>query len=439
MTQKNSVSKSGVASSTATSTVVSQIVATAMPYRWVALAICFLAYGVSYMPRLGLGPLAPFMKTELALTKAQIGFFISAAMAGNAIFLIPAGYLADKVGVRWVLCFGQVVAGLFLIGMFFAETYVTVMVAMFAVGLGLGFLSPSTTKGVVEWFPLKERAMAMGIKQMSLNGAGLVTAVTLPMLAVAFGWRMGFIVLGIVAIVSGILSAIVYRDPPKDKQEAPVAVSTASSASVAPPVKKGSWLSVFRTREIWLIIAAGVTLYVGEFGMMTYFVLYLKTHLMISVVTAGFLLGALDVGGFFGKPIAGVISDRLWGGRRKPTFILLGILSTIFTAIFAILPVGTPQWLILVCAFGFGFAAIGWGGIYFTMVAECAGKEHAATVLGAGSVFLMIGNIVGVPLFGHISDVTGTWTWSFIYLVGLSAMGTVALLFVREEKRRLTT
>lgn len=398
-------------------------------YRWMALFICFLAFMIAYVPRLSLGPLAPFMKADLGLTKAQIGLFASAAVAGYGVFLIPAGWICDKWGVRWTLCFGQVVAGCCLIAMLFAQSYTMGLVVMFVAGLGMGFLSPSTGKGIVEWFAIKERGMAMGIKQTSVNAGGLITAVTLPTVAIAFGWRWGFAILGAVAILSGILSAVFYKDAPK----------SASSASAAAPVKKESWLMVFKTREIWLISMAGIALYIAEMGVLIYFVLFLKTQLLVPVVAAGFLLGAIDVGGFCGKPIAGIISDRLMGGKRKPTFILLGAISTIFTVGFALMSTGTPQWVILVCAVFFGFAAVGWGGIYFTMVAECAGKDNAATCLGASSLLLVIGNIIGVPLFGHISDVTGTWTWSWIYLIVMSVVGTAALFFVREEKRRLST
>jgi len=115
----------------------------------------------------------------------------------------------------------------------------------------------------------------------------------------------------------------------------------------------------------------------------------------------------------------------------------LGAISTVFTIVFAMMPVGTPQWLILVSAIVFGFAAVGWSGICSTMIAEMAGKENAATTFGATSVLLVIGNVIGVPVFGYISDVTGTWTWSWVSLVALGVLGTGALFFVREDRRKL--
>ena len=407
-----------------------QVIATAMKYRWVALAIAWMAFGVAYAQRLSLGPLAPFMREELGLSKAQVGLYASSATFGYGLTLIPAGYLTDKIGTRWTLCLGQIIAGSFLIAMIFAQGFTIGLIVMFGAGLGLGFLSPSSTKAIVEWFAVKERAMAMGVKQTSVNAGGMLTAATLPFVAITFGWRWGFFALGVFAICSGIAAAFIYKDPPKSEAEA-------TAAATAGP--RESWLHLFRERDIWCLGLAGVALFIAEYGVLTYFVIYLKAHLLIPVVAASFLLGSIDLGGLFGKPIAGIISDRLFKGRRKPAFIILGAISTFFTAVFAVMPAGTPQWLILICCIIFGFAAVGWGGICYTMVAELAGKENAATALGATGTILVMGNVLGVPVFGYLSDLTGTWTWSWVYLVVVGIIGTGALFFVREEKRKLST
>ena len=422
--------------STAKATIAGQVTAASPPYRWVILVITFSAFAVAYMQRLSLGPLAPFIITGLGVTKTQIGLIASAATMGYGTTLIPGGWVADRLGVRWTLCIGQIIAGTFLILMLFADTFTMAMVVMYGAGVGLGMISPSAVRGIVTWFPLKERAMAMGINNMSVNAGGMLTAATLPMIAIAFGWRYGFMALGIFAIVSGIVPAIFYREPASG---AATAAPLAGPATAASPVKKESWVTVFKSRDIWLIIAGGTGLYIVEMGVLTYFVLYLKTHLLVQVVAAGFLLGAIDFGGLFGKPVAGVISDRIFSGRRKGAFMTLSIISTVLAGVFAIMPVGTPQWLILLCCLVFGFAAVGWGGIYFTMVGECAGKENVGVVSGACSMALVSANVIGVPIFGYLTDKTGTWMWSWTYLVVLGIIGTTALFFVREERRRIST
>ena len=406
---------------------IEQGVAKAPGYRWIALTVAWMAFGVAYAQRLSLGPLAPFMRDELGLTKTQIGFYASSATLGYGITLLPAGYLTDKIGARWTMCIGQLIAGSFLMAMVFAQGYTLGLIVMFGAGLGLGFLSPSATKAIVEWFGVKERAMAMGIKQTSVNAGGMLTATTLPLVAIAFGWRWGFFGLGVFAICSAIVAAIIYKSPDNEMAE----------VVEGPEAPRESWTCLFRERDIWCLGLAGVALFIAEYGVLTYFVIYLKAHLLVSVVAAGFLLGAIDFGGLMGKPIAGILSDRLFKGKRKPAFIMLGAISTLFTAVFALMPRGTPQWAILICCIVFGFAAVGWGGICYTMVAELAGKENAATACGATGMILVLGNVLGVPVFGYLSDLTGTWAWSWVYLVILGIIGTAALFFVREEKRKL--
>ncbi len=408
-------------------------------YRWVILGVCWVAFVASYMTRLGLGPMAPFMKTGLAITKAQFGFFMSAVSLGLVLSLAPAGWVIDRLGVRAGMSFGMVVGGAFLMGMFFTQTYMVALLVMFMVGLGLGFVVPGTSKGIVLWFPAKERAMAMGIKQTGVNLGGVITAVTLPTVCVAYGWRVGFVALGAVAIIFGILSFILYKTPPTDGGEAgPTAIKERSVRKPAVLVgKRQSSLAILKSRDILLLSIAALALSVNEFSLFSYYVLYLKEHMLLSVVSAGFLLGAVDIGGLCGKPITGVISDRLFGGRRKETFIILAGTATVFMAVIALLPVGTPQWATLICSFIFGFSAVGWAAIWFTMAGEFGGKEYAGVVSGFSVAVATIGTVFGVPVFGYLSDKTGTWTWSWVYGVAMGAIATVLLLFVREERKAL--
>ena len=408
-------------------------------YRWVILVVCWMAFLGAYMARLGLGPMAPFMKAGLSITKAQFGLFMSAVPLGLIITLVPGGWVTDRLGVRAAISFGMLVGGIFLIGMFFTQSYIVALVIMFMVGLGLGLIVPGTGTGIVLWFPVKERAMAMGTRGTGVNFGGMITAVSLPVVCVAYGWRFGFVLLGGVAIIFGILCFILYRNPPKAVAEAGLNVIKQGSVRdpAAPAGKKESSLAVLKSRDILLISIAALGLSVNEFSVFSYYVLYLKEHMLLSVVTSGFLLGVVDAGGLCGKPVSGVISDRLFGGRRKGAFIIFAATATLFTVIIALLPVGTPQWILLVWSFVFGFAAVGWAGIWFTIAGEFGGRKHSGVVSGFTTAVATVGTVLGVPTFGYLADKTGTWTWSWVYAVVMGAMATVLLPFVREERKAL--
>ncbi len=195
--------------------------------------------------------------------------------------------------------------------------------------------------------------------------------------------------------------------------------------------------TIIKSRDIWLLIGAGMCLNAVEFSAMAYFVLYLKEALLIAVVTAGFFLAFLEAGGVFGKPITGLISDRLFHGGRKKVFIVLCCIAFAMGMILFFLPQGTPSWLIILISLIFGFGAIGWGGLNLTLIGEFAGRELAGTVTGMSVVFLMLANMAGPPIFGYIVDTTGSYRMAWLFLAILAILAATLLLFVREEKRRI--
>ncbi|HEX2986781.1 MAG TPA: MFS transporter, partial [Chloroflexota bacterium] len=88
-----------------------QIAQFASRYRWVILpAIVLAQISISLAPQ-GVAPLTPFLKSDLHLSLAQVGLVGSAISIGTGLFLIVAGWLVDRVGVRYVLLGGQLVVG----------------------------------------------------------------------------------------------------------------------------------------------------------------------------------------------------------------------------------------------------------------------------------------------------------------------------------------
>jgi ACS family hexuronate transporter-like MFS transporter len=407
-----------------------KLVASSFRYRWVILGICWLAYIVVFMERLSIPPLAPFLKEDLALTSAQVGFFMSAAAGGYAVMLIPAGWLVDRIGARRMLLIGEVIGGIFIMGMFTVTSFAGGIVFMALAGFGMGCLMPSTTKAVLEWFPMKERATAMGVKQTAVNVGGMITASTLPTIALTLGWRYGFVMYGYVGILIGIVSFMLYREPPQS-------VDLNTSEPIIPSGPRPSVREILKSREIPLLIGTGFCMIVVEFSGLTYFVLYLKEGLLFPVVTAGFLLAFVEGGGVFGKPVSGLISDRLFHGGRKKVYMLWTGVAFAMCLIFCFLRQGSPLWLIIPTCLIFGFVGIGWGGLQLTLVGEFAGKERAGMITGISSALLLIGNIVGPPALGYLIDMTGSYQIAWQILALLALLATVLLFFVREERRRI--
>jgi ACS family hexuronate transporter-like MFS transporter len=168
-----------------------------------------------------------------------------------------------------------------------------------------------------------------------------------------------------------------------------------------------------------------------------HFVLYLKESLLFGVVTAGFFLAIVEGSGAFGKPISGLISDRLFHGGRKRVYMLMSGITFVMCIMFAFLWQDSPSWLVILLSLAFGFAAVGWAGLHLTLIGEFAGKELAGMASGMSTPFLALGNIAGPPVFGYIVDSTGSYQIAWGFLAVMALLATALLFFVREGRKRI--
>ena len=395
------------------------------PYRWVILVVLWITYIVVFLNRLSVGPLGAFFKTELRITSAQVGLVLSCASLGYLCTQIPIGWLADRIGARWPIAIGELIAGLAMLSLFFAPSYRALLFFMFITGAGCGFLAPSTTQAVIVWFPQQERATVMGFKQTAVNLGGMAGAAFLPAIALAYGWRSGFLVLGVIALVVGLASAILYRDPA-------VGPATSGSERRTPVVPL---LDILRNREIWLVAVGAFFLNWIELAVIGHFVLYLKA-LQFPVVAAGGLLAMAEGAGAVARPVSGLVSDRLFGGLRNPVFMAFSAIATLMCLV---LGLAGPRlgWLLYPVVFLLGIGAVGFGGVYLTLLSELGGRGGAAKAAGFGSTIAVGGSIIGPPAFGHIVDVTGSYQVAWLSLAVVGVLSVTVLTFVNESSRKI--
>ena len=172
-----------------------------------------------------------------------------------------------------------------------------------------------------------------------------------------------------------------------------------------------------------------------EFAVLAHLVLYLTEDLLYPVVTAGALLALTESGGIVGKPLSGIVSDRLFGSSRKKVFMIWAGVSFIVCLAMALLG-SSLGWAIYPLLFLFGICGIGWGGLGLTLVGELAGIELAGRVAAINSLVANAGIATGPLLFGYLVDTSGYYP-AWLMSAALSAVCAIAILFVREERRRM--
>jgi MFS transporter, ACS family, aldohexuronate transporter len=385
--------------------------------RWAILAIVTLAHALGALAVLSVAPLSPFLVDAMQLSRTQVGLLLPAVYLGGVVMSLPAGWLTDRLGVRLTLSFGQLLIGALVLLATLAHELAALLSCLVIGGFGFSVLNPSTGRAVVEWFPPRRRGMAMGIKQTGLTLGGLAGALALPPLASVAGWRVALGVGGVLAIVSAAVTLIVYRTPPAVRVAAPTAWPRLGE------------LRVFLKRPgVLLVFGSGLALSIAQSSLLAHLALYSRETFALSSIAAGQVLALAQAGGTGGRLAWGAISDRFFGGRRRPGVVVNSLVGATAFALLALGP-ELPALSVLPLAIVAGVGAFGWVGLYFALVAEIGGPRHAGLLTGVATAFAWSGVLVGPPLFGLLVDRTGSYAPPWLALSAIAV--TVALALPR--------
>lgn len=328
---------------------------------------------------------------------------------------------------------GLVATGSLLLSMSLTTSFIQAIAVMFAAGIARGAVFPSSTKAVLEWFPLRTRATAMGVKQMGLPLSGVAAASILPVLGLALGWRTAIAVPGLLIVFVGVATAILYRD------------STDSSRMASGGVGfREALVELLRNRSLLVLCCVGFAFLIVQLPILAYLGLYFNDVVLVSsvpdgaarLVVAGGYLAVLQMGGALGRVSWGMVSDRLFGGRRMVVLAIIGGLSALVLLVVQGLGQEDPLWWLTTVVFLCGMMAVGWNGVYNALLTETVGRKYAATGVGLSMTVTEVGTIAGPPLFGFVADVSGSYRTAWLFLVVIAVAGAlVAAAAARGERR----
>jgi ACS family hexuronate transporter-like MFS transporter len=379
------------------------------------LALVTLAHAFGALSVLAVAPLAPFLLESMALSRVQVGLFLPAVYLGGVLMALPAGWLTDRLGVRATLGLGQVIIGVMVMLATFTWSLPTFLGCLVVAGFGFSVLNPSTGKAVIEWFPPRRRGFAMGIKQTGLTLGGLIAALTMPPLALHLGWRHALATAGALSLLSAALVAVIYRTP---------AAAVAARPTEWPRVAE---LGMFLRRPgVVIVFLSGLALSIAQSAVLAYLALYAKETFAVSAVAAGQFLALAQVGGTGSRLAWGAISDRFFGGRRRPGVMINALIGA---AAYALLALGErlPTPLAVPLAVVAGAGAFGWVGLYLALVAEIGGVRYAGLLTGVAVAFSWSGVLVGPPIFGLVLQATGSYTAPWLILAGIGVAVAITL------------
>ncbi len=391
--------------------------------RWWFVALICAGTIANYLARNSLGVLAPQLKTSLAMTTQQYSYVVGAFQAAYTVMQPVAGFVVDRIGLR---------TGFALFGVAWSVANMLHALAAGWIGLALfrGLLGmseaaavPSGIKAIAEWFPARERSVAVGWFNAGTSLGALIAPPIVVAVTLWADWRVAFIVSGAVGLVWAAAWYAFYRSPTAGER------AMMAADRPAPPARRASAREILGTAKFWAI---AVPRFLAEPAWQTFsfwIPLYLATErgmdLKQIALFAWLPFLAADLGGVLG----GYLSPFLVGRLRMP-LIASRITGISLAAVLMIAPgciglAASPYVAIaLFCVGGFAHQMI--SVLINTLSADVFSPEEVGTANGFIGQAGWIGGLLFSLLIGQFADTIGYGplfgALSFFDLIGAAVL-----------------
>jgi MFS family permease len=368
---------------------------------------------------LGLSPLSPSLVDGFRLTRFRVAFIVPSIYLGGLVFSLPGGRLADRIGVRPSLLGGLALGAVGLLAAALSPSFSTFLVCLVVAGIGWSVVNPALGKAIIDLFPVRERGIAMGIKQMGLTLGGVASALALPAIAAALGWRAA---IGACAVILALPVALAWRALGALGRGAPTAADAAAEG--------GSGHSIWwwtRRPALLVFFATGLGLGMVQAAVLSYLPLFTIQVLGFDKIGAGLLVASSQAGGAASRLALGAASDRWLLGRRSMWLALTGALGASIFSAYAVWPVSTPL-IAAILAFATGVGAYGWVGVFFVISAEAGGPRQAGLLSGVAFASIVLGLLVGPPMFGLLLEGWDSYAVAWAVFAALSGLVSITMV-----------
>lgn len=409
-----------------------------MKKRHAVLTLLALLSIITYIDRICIGVAGPRIQDEMGLTPEQWGWVLSVFILSYGVFEIPSGALGDRLGHRRVLTRIVVWWSVFTSLTGAAWNYAGLLITRFLFGAGEAGAFPNMAGSVGRWFPVHERARAQGvIWGASRVGGALSPWIVVPLMGL-FGWRGAFFVFGAAGLAWAAVWLFWYRDHPvRQPGITREELAEIGGGSVPPEPAAVPWRSLFRSPQLWLIMAMYWCYVWGSMFYLTWFPTYLVKGRGLTEAEMGvfaalpFVLGA--AGNVFGGALCDGLSRRLGLSRGRR---LVGAGSLFVSALFLVATALTTGKVTGVVLLALGF------GIMDCMLpaawAMCldVGGRHAGAVSGAMNTAGQAGGFVCTVLFGYLVQASGSYDRP-IFVIAAMVMASAWLFWKIDATKPL--
>ncbi|MGF6952239.1 ACS family D-galactonate transporter-like MFS transporter [Neobacillus sp. B4I6] len=403
--------------------------------RWKISIFMWAAIAINYLDRTVLSATTPTIMKEFGLNAAQMGIVMSAFFWTYALFQIPAGWLADKVGQRFSLALSVAWWSIATALTAFSQGMKSLLIFRTLLGMGEAGAYPSSAGVTAKWFPDRERTRVSAIFD---SGSKVGTAIAMPFvvwLMTAFGWKVPFIVSGLLGLVWVTIWWAYYRDPEKHMYVNKEELTYIRDGQVkkeglenAQPMK---WYQLLKYRNILAMCVGFFMLNYAIYFFITWFPTYLVQERGFQLIKMGWVSMIPPLFGLVAELFAGWFSDRLYAKGYSLTFVRklnLGGGMLLATAIAFAGLVNSPALSIALLSISYGGLTTAACAIW-SLPGDVAPLNMTSVVGGLQNCVSNMGGILGPIVTGFIISTTHSFTPALIVSGAATLIGALTYIF----------
>ncbi len=397
------------------------------PYRWVVLFVFALICAIIQIQWLTFASVAREARLFYNVSALQIDFLSLIFMLVFLLVCIPASYIIDRFGIRMGLGIGAVLTGVFgLMKGFYPSDYTLVVIAQTGLAVAQPFIINAATKVAVQWFPLLERALAVGISTLAQFLGIIIVMICTPLMIETdmvgvYDLSSMLMTYGLISGAGAVIMLVFLREKPPTPPEI---VEYKEDLSVLKNVKL-----IFGKPDMKYLFPV-FFIGLGVFNAVSTCIDQICQTKGLTMEQTGLIGGIMLVGGIIGALILPVLSDKL---KRRKAFLFIAMAGA--TPGMMGLTFFTNYPFLLTSSFLFGFFLLGGGApVGFQYCAEITRPAPEAISQGlllftgqaSGILFIIFMNSVGIKL-------------SMVIFIGLALINTFLSLGLKESKMILAS
>jgi sugar phosphate permease len=378
-----------------------------------------------------------YVKEDLDLDNQSFGYILGAFSLAYALFELPTGILGDRIGPRKVLTRVVLWWSGFTALTGTAFGFVYLLIVRFLFGMGEAGAYPNASIAIARWFP----AVEVGRAQSIIWAAGRIGGALTPLLVIPLvhlvGWRMAFLILGIVGSIWAVAWYYWFRDNPSElKGITQKEIDEIESARKNAPIShKIHWKTIIKNPNIWLLMIMCHLFFYASYFFTNWSSTYFQEGRMMTedqtknFISLSYFLGAIGciVGGFASDFLSKKYGLKL--GRRIVGVAGLGLSSICFLGAGMTTDNQVAGYLLALCVFLKDLTLP----VAFAVCVDI-GKRNAGTVTGAMNFAGQMGGFFITIIFGTIVQQTGNFNYPLFLIAGCLILASALWFFIDPTK-----